>query len=275
MSPSQDDERPAGNGLEDEGSAGNALDDERLLDALLADAREAPRPEDLGRVEHRLQDWLAPGAAPPVRPSTRSLRSRALKPLLVVIGAGLITQVFLDGVAPGVSGSPQETAATTAPVLAPPAPVAAPAVVPHASVSVADLPEAPESAPSVPTRPSQVSAPSIANGPGLAASGNGPGSLEANRAEANDVAESEASFLRRTRATLASDPARALRMTEEHVSRFPQGVLAQERDVIAIDALVRLGARDEARSRASAFHTRYPRSAHAGRVAAIVGTETP
>lgn len=75
-------------------------------------------------------------------------------------------------------------------------------------------------------------------------------------------AESEAELLERARRALASSPARALALTEQDRTRFPAGVLAQEREVIAIEALKRLGRSDEAARRAADFARRYPGSAY-------------
>jgi hypothetical protein len=78
--------------------------------------------------------------------------------------------------------------------------------------------------------------------------------------------ETELSLLRRAQQALATDPNQALALGSLHAERFPNGLLAQERDVITIDALFRLGRRDEANARARAFLLRYPGSAHAWRV---------
>lgn len=72
----------------------------------------------------------------------------------------------------------------------------------------------------------------------------------------------EAELLERARRALTSDPARALALTRLHQAQFPRGALAQEREVIAIDALRRLGRGDEAGQRASRFGQQYPGSAH-------------
>jgi hypothetical protein len=46
--------------------------------------------------------------------------------------------------------------------------------------------------------------------------------------------------------------------------------MAQEREVIAIDALMRLGRADGAKARAGRFHAAWPDSAHGRRVDALV-----
>jgi hypothetical protein len=73
---------------------------------------------------------------------------------------------------------------------------------------------------------------------------------------------SEPVLLEQARKALASAPAAALALTNEHAARFPHGALAQEREVIAIEALRRLHRSAEAESRSAAFAKAYPGSAH-------------
>jgi hypothetical protein len=77
------------------------------------------------------------------------------------------------------------------------------------------------------------------------------------------LAVDEASLLERARRELNANPAAALALTNEHSTRFPNGVLAQEREVIAIAALRKLGRGAEADRRAASFALKYPGSAHA------------
>ena len=72
----------------------------------------------------------------------------------------------------------------------------------------------------------------------------------------------EAALLERARRALASNPALALELTRRHQAEFPRGVLRQEREVIAIEALRRLGRSDQARERGSEFRREFPDSAH-------------
>jgi hypothetical protein len=78
----------------------------------------------------------------------------------------------------------------------------------------------------------------------------------------------ELELLARARRVIAVDPERALQLTAEHARRYQTGVLAQEREVLAIDALQRLGHRELAAARAARFIARYPDSAHRLRIAA-------
>lgn len=84
------------------------------------------------------------------------------------------------------------------------------------------------------------------------------------------VEEGESALVRRAQEALASSPARALKLADEHLARHPGGMFAQEREVIAISALVALGRASEARRRASAFLSAHPRSAYRPRVEALV-----
>ncbi len=77
---------------------------------------------------------------------------------------------------------------------------------------------------------------------------------------------SEVELLRRAQAALVAQPARALALTSEHQRRFREGVLAEEREALAIEALRRLGRLPEAQRRAEVFQRRYPNSVHASRL---------
>ncbi|WP_437498012.1 hypothetical protein [Sorangium sp. So ce1099] len=76
----------------------------------------------------------------------------------------------------------------------------------------------------------------------------------------------EAGRLAEIRAVLARSPEAPLSLLDEHRAEFPQGRLAAERELIAIDALLRRGDADLARARAEAFLAQFRSSPHAGRV---------
>jgi hypothetical protein len=81
----------------------------------------------------------------------------------------------------------------------------------------------------------------------------------------------ELALLARAQAALATNPGAALELVATHARAFRGGTLAQEREVIAIDALSRLGRKAEATARARRFHRLFPASAHGRRVEVIVG----
>jgi hypothetical protein len=72
----------------------------------------------------------------------------------------------------------------------------------------------------------------------------------------------ELELLQRANAALKTEPAQALALAAQHRQLFPAGILAQEREVIAIKALVALGDSARARDSLTRFERAYPRSAH-------------
>ncbi len=74
--------------------------------------------------------------------------------------------------------------------------------------------------------------------------------------------EDDQRTLERARQLLASDPAEALRIAESVSS----AALAEERELIALDALRRMGRGDALRARGQRFIERHPRSLYAERV---------
>ncbi len=82
--------------------------------------------------------------------------------------------------------------------------------------------------------------------------------------------EGEADLLVRARAAVGGDPARALSLVKEHERRFPGGALVQEREVIAVSALVGLGRMSEARPRAARFLEQHPSSVYRRRLDMLV-----
>jgi hypothetical protein len=202
----------------------------RLFRAAEADL---PSQAQLSNVAERLGPLLAPPGATPA--SSAAGMPRALK-LGLLAGALLGAVAIAVGVstqrAPSVEKSaPSAVAPPANQVLTPALSAAAPAIAPSPSA------EAPPAA----------SATSPASNPAPRSS----------RAPAN-----EALLLERARRALASDPARALALTKQHQQSFPNGLLKQEREVIAIEALRRLGKAEQAGERAGRFEKQYPDSAH-------------
>jgi hypothetical protein len=79
----------------------------------------------------------------------------------------------------------------------------------------------------------------------------------------------EARLLTEARAELKEHASRALALADEHQRRFADGRLQEEREVIAITALVHLGRVEEASERWGAFRARFDRSAYAPRLLAL------
>jgi len=86
----------------------------------------------------------------------------------------------------------------------------------------------------------------------------------------NSNPEDELRILKRAQDALHSQPIRALRFTEEHFQSYPSGLFSQEREMIAIEALIQLGRYAEGVERGKRFLKMYPRSTHAQRVQSIL-----
>lgn len=81
----------------------------------------------------------------------------------------------------------------------------------------------------------------------------------------------ELELLRAAEAVLRDAPLAALARTDDHLRAYPAGLLAQERELLAIDALVRLGRRAPAEERARRFENRYPDSPLRRRLPRVLG----
>lgn len=205
-----------------------------LRDALQRARADAGTEAQVARLAAKLGPLLGPAA--PVVPANAPIASGVTTKLglgalaLLVAGGGAWLLSAQNNSAPPPAPAPS-VASRLPPVAAPPPETPAP-VVPSASAEV--------TAPLVPS----VGKPPVSSTPPAAA------------------APSEAELLEQARAALkAGDSARALQRASEHAQRFPRGVLVQEREVLAIQALRRLGRDAEADRRAGAFAKAYPGSA--------------
>ena len=80
----------------------------------------------------------------------------------------------------------------------------------------------------------------------------------------------ELALLVRARRVLLADPARTLALTEQHLRDYPQGAFAEEREVLAIESLVRTGEKERARARMQRFASGFPNSTHLSRIRALL-----
>lgn len=194
---------------------------------------EAISAERLAGVEARLGSLLD-------EPAPRA-RPRATRRIVLPLAAALLVAAATFA-APRLMRAPERPAAPAVPSSAP-----APAPAPSAEVS-ADAPAPPPPVPSS----------SAIRGPTATASPKSP-------------RPSEDELLARARGRLQASPAAALSSTEDHARLYPRGQLVEEREVIAIDALVRLGRRAEAEARARSFLATHPQSIFRTKVTQLVG----
>jgi len=181
----------------------------------------------------------ASGDTPLVR-APRAAESVSVSPVSPVPPAPLGSAVP----APSVEPRRETEAATSAAATASPLPSAPPAMRDEASAL----------APSARPKPAPVDA--SPQGAPLAA---------------NTAVVTEVELLKQARSALGGDPLQAFALSERCRAQYPNGAFAQEREYIAISALVRLGLTDEARSRASLFRMHYPSSAYLPRLARMLG----
>lgn len=174
------------------------------------------------------------GGGPAASSATGLASTKGIAALVATFALGAGAGVAVDrSIAPPAPASPPIVSVVSAPEPAPPVRVPEePRGVPVTALpSVAAPPRA--TAPIAPV-PSDVSA------RGLAA---------------------ERALLDVARGALArGEPKEAFEATQRHVTEYPAGALVEEREAIAIKALVALGRRDEARGRAAEMERRYPNS---------------
>jgi hypothetical protein len=96
-----------------------------------------------------------------------------------------------------------------------------------------------------------------------------PRATRAARAD-TPAAGDEATLLLAARRARLDDPEGALRMLDEHRARFPGGRLAEEREMLAIDLLVRTGHPELARARAVELVERWPESVYRDRAERVI-----
>lgn len=90
-----------------------------------------------------------------------------------------------------------------------------------------------------------------------------------------DPLEREAAMLEEARSALDRDPSGALAALDRHSATFPAGRLSMERELLAVEALRRLGRNAEARARGAALLARAGGSIYEARVRAMLDSLPP
>jgi hypothetical protein len=128
-----------------------------------------------------------------------------------------------------------------------------------------------ELAPGSPPEPASVGQDPASPAPEAAGSAAPSGGAEPTVTERASRLREESLLLGQARDALRGGNAgEALRLLEVSRTRFPDGMLGQEREALTIEALARGGNRAAASARAAAFVRAYPQSPHAQRVQAFV-----
>ena len=186
--------------------------------------------------------------------------------------ATLVAAAFLLSGATGVGGyvvarqmgearTRTSTTTTYVPTVAPSIATVAPELVAPATPKM----ETPAPANTETAAPPSVIAPPVTTTPTLP-------TASASAARDTDLA-SERALIEMARSALShGNPAQALDAVGRHAAKFPYGQLVEERENIAIHALVASGRLDEAHARAERFHKRFPKSIFLPSIDAAVGT---
>ncbi len=228
-----------------------------LVEAMRADVLG---PAEVADVARRVEDAiraLPPDAAAAPRGSALGGAKGWWLAGLAVLGGAAMTVTAIRGLAPGDATQPAKLPATlpaASTQAAPPTPAALP----------------PTALPASPTPAHDVAPNEVAPGRAHPAASHPvahPRAL-APRLDPSADADAEHILLIEARRALPSDPARALALAEDHAAHFAAGMLAPEREMIAVDALEALGRDDAARRRATALASRWPTSSYARRVRA-------
>jgi hypothetical protein len=257
-----------------------------VRDAVASD----PRPDDLARLRARVAAVVGAGGGGGAgggagggggvgaaigsggRGGTGALAGRGARALLGRVAAVVAVVLGVAGVVWIASTrAPASTPRPTTPVPDPAAPIdELPSSVATTPPPAIDLPSR-DARGQRELRPRARSAPALERSSDLAPS---PSSDLAPSAEPItepppapvDDAAAEALLIERARQALAAAPDRALALTAEHARRFARPALRVEAEVIAIEALARLGRRDQARARADALLAAEPRTAYRHRI---------
>jgi hypothetical protein len=237
---------------------------DRLRDLIRECRNDAATSEEVKRLESKLMPliWLPPTAAGPTASAT-SGSGAASTTAATTSGVALKTGAAIAIAAAVAGGGLWLSRSATEPAIE------------RKSTPAQEQPKVAEQAPAV-EAPSSPAAPSEVDDqtpPTNAPTTNSPARSNVVGRERSEAIEavSESDLLGRAQAALRADPNRALALAAEHRRKFPNGVLVQEREVLTIEALERLGRHKEAVARADGFLRSFPGSAHRSKVNAVIG----
>lgn len=223
---------------------------------------EAETEELIRSVETRM---AAPGAGlGGVRPA------RARHTVRVVAGLAILG-IGIGGWYLAVRSDPSERPVTTMPALRPTTASASAVGKPvETTPSAAAAPIVPVDEHALAPTATRVSQPRVARARGKEPETVRQASVDTTPQPVPAESPDEFALLRAARQAIADRPAKALDLTEQHARRFPTGMLAQEREAIAVEALAKLGRAPQAKARAKAFLSAHPDSPYKTRIDAAL-----
>jgi hypothetical protein len=228
------------------------------LEALLDAERdiEAPGADARARLLARLGPIVIPGAigagvGAAAASGASGTETAATSKAAGLLGAGVKAKLVVAAIAGAVGAV--GGAMTHAALTRPPVPKLAP-------TTVAPTPIPPPPAASAPPLPEPVQS-------ALSAPTSAPSAVQPARSGASTAASLRTERLLLERATAAlmrGDANSALAALHEHARRFPQGELAEEREVLLVRALRAAGQNDAAEKQAKDFKQKFPSSLQSG-----------
>jgi len=254
-----------------------AAGQQSLIKSLIEDGRkELPSSTQLEALATKLGPVLGGGGGGPggggpgaARPGSVAASNAAGMGLATKLGIAALGVVMLGTVMRVV------TASESAPIpLAPTSEGPTPAEpAPASSTSPPPDPGTPDPAASP---PSAVAPPPLSDSPTPSARPSSWHPLEGGAAPrmpkgAQNMAP-ELRLLTEAQINLHSDPAKSLALCNDHAKLYPKGDLAQERETVAIAALVALGRTADAQRRADAFKATYPDSPNIRRIETLLSS---
>lgn len=235
-----------------------------LRELLRTTSLDEPSPEQLRRLAARLEPQLA--APPPAATKTVGLKTLASVTALVGLLVGIGLWLARDDASPTTAQrSARVEIAPTVPTPASPVASTVPPAAPAPAVPSTAAPEviAPPASNTAP--PERRSRPRVeASRPRVEVSSPAHDATDA-------VAEDELAILGRAqRALVGNDASAALSHAQRHAEMFPSGMMVEEREAIAIEALARLDRLADARVRFERFQASYPRSSYRQRLERLI-----
>lgn len=223
-----------------------------LTEALIALSAERASDAELAQLHERVAPQLAApsmGGAGAAASASAWWSASRLWPWLsaALIGIGAMWSIVgVDGAQHDPTSSPvigpavTQPARATAHVATPPKPVPAPP-----ELGSPELPPAPAA------RTTSKRAPHFSAEP---------------PADVQLTAEGEIELLREAQRALNRSASTALTLADEHARLYPKGVFVQEREMLRIEAELKLGKRAQALARAHAFSERFAQSTYRARI---------
>jgi hypothetical protein len=235
-------------------------------------AHDGPSAEQVSHLEDRLQASFAVGiaAGAGVKAAVAAKATSAWTAWIAVAavsasvsgGAALYVRSRTPSRATAVGATAVRAHPLPEPVLSPPPAVAAPPVLPRHP--------APSHRTVLARGPGSTPAPE-ADTPAIPFATPAPLPVAKPRVEDAPAPPPESTLLAEAfRALHAGDARAALQWAARHAQEYPRGEMAQERDAISIEALVKLGRSEEARRSLASFKELYPSSGYAWRLEALV-----